>query len=135
MSEAVAGKGLKLNCSIEPNLPCVRVDRQRIRHVFTNFITNALKHSPPGGEILLRASNDGELSVQFSVIDQGPGFRKNSRAESSTAFIGCRANGKPAPDLVCRLPGKLWLRTADVLGSKAGPDAVANSICIGRGRD
>jgi signal transduction histidine kinase len=64
--------GLTLVVSVQPQLPDVSVDRQRISHVFQNFLTNAIKHSPPAGEIQLRASRAGG-GVRFSVADQGPG--------------------------------------------------------------
>ena len=69
----IAEHGLKLLSSVEPNLPAVLVDRLRIGHVFRNFISNAVKNSPPGGEILVRAAPAGG-GVQFSVKDQGPGI-------------------------------------------------------------
>ncbi len=72
-AERASAKGLKLSCMVEPDLPAVSVDRQRISHVFTNLITNAIKHSPLGGEIFLRAAPAGDNCVSFSVSDQGPG--------------------------------------------------------------
>ncbi len=64
--------GLILTCAVQPQLPEVSVDRQRISHVFQNFVSNAIKHSPPKSEIHVRATQtDG--GVQFSVVDQGPG--------------------------------------------------------------
>jgi two-component system, NtrC family, sensor histidine kinase KinB len=73
-ADLVAAHGLQLKSELEPELPALRVDRQRIGHVFGNFIANAVKYSPPGGEILLRAARaDGE-GVEFSVTDHGPGI-------------------------------------------------------------
>ncbi len=74
MAEAASLKGLKLTWSADPQLPQVSVDRQRISHVFSNFITNAIKHSPAGGEIRLSAALAENHDVQFSVSDQGPGI-------------------------------------------------------------
>jgi two-component system, NtrC family, sensor histidine kinase KinB len=69
----IAEHGLKLACSTEPRLPVVLVDRQRIGLVFRNFISNAVKHSPAGGEIQVRAA-PADGGVRFSVTDQGPGI-------------------------------------------------------------
>jgi signal transduction histidine kinase len=74
MAEAASLKGLKLTWSADQQLPQVSVDRQRISHVFSNFITNAIKHSPAGGEIRLSAALAENHDVQFSVSDQGPGI-------------------------------------------------------------
>jgi signal transduction histidine kinase len=50
------------------------VDRQQIGPVFHNFISNAVKHSPPGGKIQINASALTDGSVQFSVKDEGTGI-------------------------------------------------------------
>ena len=34
-----------------PGLPLVAVEWQQIAHVFSNLITNAVSHSPAGGEV------------------------------------------------------------------------------------
>jgi two-component system, NtrC family, sensor histidine kinase KinB len=71
-SEKAKARNLKFHCTAEADLPPVLVDRQRIGYVFANLLTNAIKHSPPGGEIRLRAVREGD-QVCFSVADNGPG--------------------------------------------------------------
>ncbi|HEY2028121.1 MAG TPA: ATP-binding protein [Myxococcales bacterium] len=56
---------------VEPILP-VLVDPDRIELVFDNLIGNALRHTPSGSRIEIRAVPDGEC-VRFEVRDQGPG--------------------------------------------------------------
>jgi signal transduction histidine kinase len=73
MGDEVASRGLHLNCVASPNLPAVSVDRQRITHVFTNLVSNAIKHSPTGGEIRLSAETANGQGVEFNISDQGPG--------------------------------------------------------------
>lgn len=70
----VANHGLKLVCEVEPALPDVEVDRQQIGPVFHNFVSNAVKHSPPGGKIQIAATAVADGSVQFSVSDEGAGI-------------------------------------------------------------
>ena len=65
--------GVTLTTTVEPGLPPVLVDRQKICHVFHNFISNAIKYSPRGGQIHVTAAI-ADRSVQFSVRDQGPGI-------------------------------------------------------------
>jgi len=68
----VESRGSKLVTKVTPGLPMVSVDARQIAHVFSNFVSNAVKHAKPGEEIVLRAKNqDGR--VRFSVIDHGPG--------------------------------------------------------------
>jgi signal transduction histidine kinase len=54
-------------------LPPVTVDRLRIAEVFTNLLSNALRHTPRGGSITVDASADGP-AVVFSVSDTGSGI-------------------------------------------------------------
>jgi signal transduction histidine kinase len=69
----VESRGSRLVTKISPGLPKVSVDPRQIAHVFSNFVSNAVKHTKPGEEIVLRARRqDGQ--VRFSVIDQGPGI-------------------------------------------------------------
>ncbi len=63
-----------LTSAVEPGLPPVLVDRQKIGYVFHNFISNAIKYSPRGGQIHVTATATADHSVQFSVRDQGPGI-------------------------------------------------------------
>jgi PAS domain S-box-containing protein len=51
----------------------VMADRDRLLQVLANLVSNAAKHSPPGGEIALGVALSGERAV-FSVADQGPGI-------------------------------------------------------------
>jgi signal transduction histidine kinase len=51
----------------------VDCDRERISQVFTNLITNALKHSPPHSTISIRSSMQDD-HVKFEVMDDGPGI-------------------------------------------------------------
>jgi signal transduction histidine kinase len=72
--ELVTSRGLHLEVKIEPNLPSVSISRPRIDQVFSNFISNAVKHSPSGGTITLSAKRDGAQAVRFAVKDEGPGI-------------------------------------------------------------
>jgi signal transduction histidine kinase len=60
-------------CEVEPGLPKVAADRDRLSQVVTNLVGNALKFTPEGGLVEVRAKKaDGE--VQVSVRDTGPGM-------------------------------------------------------------
>jgi signal transduction histidine kinase len=54
-------------------LPLVAVEWQQISHVFSNLITNAVKHSRPGDEVIVRAARE-DGGIRFSVGDKGPGI-------------------------------------------------------------
>ncbi len=75
--ELVTSRGLHLEVNIEPDLPRVSISRPRIDQVFSNFISNAVKYSPPDGTITLTAKRDAAQAVRFSVKDEGPGIPAN----------------------------------------------------------
>ncbi len=72
-AEVAGDAGLKVEEElVEPVLP-VLVDPERIGLVFDNLIGNAVRHSPKGGRILVRARPQSGF-VRFEIEDQGPGI-------------------------------------------------------------
>jgi len=63
---------------VEPTLSVVRVDRDRIRHVFINLLANASKYSGAGTTVTLYAEPAADGFVRFGVRDQGPGIPAES---------------------------------------------------------
>lgn len=59
-----------------PDLPDVDVDPVRIGEVLSNLLSNAVRHTPVGGEILVAASSTPE-GVELSVRDSGPGIPRD----------------------------------------------------------
>jgi signal transduction histidine kinase len=57
----------------EASLPLVAVEWQQISHVFSNLIHNAVKHSPPGEEVVVKAARE-DGGIRFSVTDKGGGI-------------------------------------------------------------
>lgn len=61
-----------LRVEAPPELPTLVGDGDRLAQVFTNLVDNALKFTPPGGEVVLRAeAARGEM--KFEVQDTGRG--------------------------------------------------------------
>ncbi|MES2954736.1 MAG: PAS domain S-box protein, partial [Pseudomonadota bacterium] len=98
LTQAIAaneGYGLASQVSLtllcdEPGLQ-VRVEADRLTQVLTNLLSNALKFSPPGGNVEVQVTRAG-LGVRIEVRDHGPGipeefrtriFQKFSQADSS----------------------------------------------------
>jgi signal transduction histidine kinase len=52
----------------------VMADPDRIQLVLTNLVTNAIRHTPSGGLVQLRAAPHGAGEVRFEVIDTGEGI-------------------------------------------------------------
>jgi len=55
----------------------VEADEERIGQVITNFVSNAVKYSPLGGDIVISSSLQGDL-IQVSVADSGIGIPQKS---------------------------------------------------------
>ncbi len=89
---------------VQPGLPEVFVDPDRLQLVFTNLLSNAIRYSPAGSEILVRAiaervAADAEYlaprtsHVRFEVMDHGPGISKEHQAGLFGKFF--RVPGSP----------------------------------------
>lgn len=75
-------RGQSLQLELPPSLPLVQADSARIRQVVANLLDNALKFTPKGGKIRLRAySRDTHLVIE--VQDSGPGI---AEADQSRLF-------------------------------------------------
>jgi signal transduction histidine kinase len=63
----------ELSLEVEPGLPRVEADRDRIRQVLVNLLTNANEYCQEGASIAVRARRAGS-DVEIDVIDDGPGI-------------------------------------------------------------
>jgi signal transduction histidine kinase len=69
-----AQKGVTLRVEAERNLPAVNGDEVRLLQVLSNLVSNALRYTPEGGQIVLGATVNGERQVALTVRDTGPGI-------------------------------------------------------------
>jgi signal transduction histidine kinase len=70
---AIGQDEVRITPSVSSSLPNIRGDRERLRQVLGNLIENAIKYSPAGGEVEVRAQPD-DGTVRISVVDRGPGI-------------------------------------------------------------
>lgn len=68
-----AAKNLTLTCDVESSLPAVRGDFDRLQQVVSNLVANALKFTPSGGRIEVRAAAIGD-AIEIVVSDDGEGI-------------------------------------------------------------
>ncbi|MBU4480518.1 HAMP domain-containing protein, partial [Patescibacteria group bacterium] len=66
-------KGITLRLDVLEDLPLVRIDPQRMDQVLGNLLSNALTHTPSGGEITVTSTAKG-TAVEISVSDTGEGI-------------------------------------------------------------
>jgi signal transduction histidine kinase/DNA-binding response OmpR family regulator len=68
-----AAQGTTLAIDFAPDLPWVDGDEGRLQQCVRNLLDNALRHTPPGGTVTLRAVADGD-DLLVAVIDTGEGI-------------------------------------------------------------
>lgn len=70
---------------VAPNIGTAVLDQRRIRQVVFNLMSNALKYTPRGGEIVLGARVVGD-DLQIYVSDNGPGIAASVQANVFDRF-------------------------------------------------
>ncbi|MCC0030218.1 MAG: ATP-binding protein [Brucellaceae bacterium] len=73
MAPRLREHALKLDVDIAPDAGSFFADRDRVRQVLTNLLSNAANYAPEGSVVKLVAGRDGS-DVVFSVHDSGPGI-------------------------------------------------------------
>jgi signal transduction histidine kinase len=69
----IAERGLALKLDLPPDLPAVDADPERAVQIMTNLLTNALRYTPPPGEIAVTVATENG-HVRFEVTDSGIGL-------------------------------------------------------------
>jgi signal transduction histidine kinase len=112
---AAADEGVEVKVETEPEL-WVDADPIRIRQVLGNLLANALRHSPKGGTIHVRAQRQGS-EAWVSVRDEGPGiaeedlphiFERFYRADRARSGEGTGLGLAIARELVRLHGGHIW---------------------------
>jgi signal transduction histidine kinase len=72
---AAAERGITLTVDVPRSLPPISADADRLSQVTHNLLSNALRHTPPGGEVSLYAGYDEEMrEVWLELSDTGEGI-------------------------------------------------------------
>ncbi|HET8568808.1 MAG TPA: GAF domain-containing protein [Candidatus Limnocylindria bacterium] len=116
-----------IDLRLDPRLPDMWVDRDKITQVLANLLSNAVKYSPEGGTIVVstRRTDDG---AHVSVRDRGIGipaealesvFERYARVESGrTRYIQGTGLGLPiVRQIVDMHGGRVWVESAVGEGS------------------
>jgi PAS domain S-box-containing protein len=154
----IRGQAHRFDTSVPRSLPAVAADAHRIEQVLYNLLDNAIKYSPDGGHVEMRAAlSDGEVVV--SVIDEGLGipadelptlferFHRGKGARSrgiggtGLGLAICRgivvAHGgriwaeSPAPDHRSGQPRGTAIRFTLPLAHASAPQAAAREMAVG----
>jgi PAS domain S-box-containing protein len=71
---AAAERRIELGVTIDPALETIVTDAARLRQVLYNYLANALRFTPPGGRISIRAEIENPLAFRLEVEDSGAGI-------------------------------------------------------------
>src|SRR6267378_466362 len=145
-SEAFQRKGVKLETQIDPSIPTFKFDYQKVQQAAANLLDNALKHTPKGGTVILRAKPHfwerrvAEVSpveerrrfrlprpnsVEVSVTDSGTGIAPEHHQEIFEDFVRVDRNTSGmglglaiAKRLIQAHRGKIWVESESRSGSR-----------------
>jgi signal transduction histidine kinase len=145
-SEAFQRKGVKPETLLDPSIPAFRFDYQKVQQVTENLLHNALKHTPSGGSVTLRASphfwerrvTEGTVaeerrriqlrrpnSVEVSVTDSGGGIAPEHQQEIFEEFArldrtspGVGLGLAIAKRFIQAHQGKIWVESEQSRGSR-----------------
>jgi signal transduction histidine kinase len=84
-SDMANEKSLHIDVSIPRDFPPLLTDRQKLDLIILNLLTNAIKYTPNGGNILLKAWPDGDKAL-IAVCDSGIGIPPEERDRIFDAF-------------------------------------------------
>ena len=117
--------GLSLEIDCPESLPLVLADQTRLEQVLVNLLHNAIKFTPSGGKITLRAGEQADMVV-FSVQDTGQGiseadlpriFERFYKTDQARSGGGTGLGLSIARHLVEAHGGKLWAESIEGQGS------------------
>jgi len=84
VQQIAAEKQQRITCEVPPDLSAW-ADPQALEHVLLNLVDNAVKYTPPGGQIQVRVRAEDER-VRIEVEDNGPGIEPRHRARIFERF-------------------------------------------------
>ncbi len=113
---------------VPPGLPRVTADPERLRQLLTNLVSNAVKYSPGGDSVLVRARQPAGGHVQIDVVDHGLGVPSDQMGRLFQKFERVRTEqhsriaGTGLGLYICRLiveghGGRIWAESEPGLGS------------------
>jgi PAS domain S-box-containing protein len=111
-------KSLDVSRKIDPKLPKVTADRERLMLVVENIMSNAVKFTPTGGRIAIEASRDGDY-VLVQISDSGMGIPEEDKGRIFEKYYQVKsgstasAGGSGLGLVICKrivedLGGSIW---------------------------
>ncbi|CAN5220354.1 two-component system sensor histidine kinase UczS [soil metagenome] len=83
---AAEDKGLEFSAEIERGL-MIEGNQPFLAQALANVIDNAIKYTPTGGAVMLRARRRSSGDIEYSVTDTGPGVPETDRTRVVERFV------------------------------------------------
>jgi PAS domain S-box-containing protein len=126
MLPVVARRSQSMEIDVDPNAGIVLGDERRLEHVVSNLLTNAVKFTPEGGSIVVRAIRQGSEAI-ITVQDSGIGIPEEEHAKVFERFY--RSERKES----AKVPGSgLGLSIVKAIAKNHGGDVTLASA-VGEG--
>jgi signal transduction histidine kinase len=85
LKASAIAEGLSLEFINSSNLPYAEADQQKIEWTIYHLLENAIKFTPPGGKVILRAEQNANL-IHVNVMDTGIGIPEDKLDEIFEPF-------------------------------------------------
>jgi hypothetical protein len=86
LKQLADNKGVDFKISLESEDTHVYADKVRLKQVFYNLVTNAIKFTEKGGSVVIDSTIDDKF-VQISIIDTGIGIDKEDLQQLFRPFV------------------------------------------------
>jgi signal transduction histidine kinase len=87
-----SNKNIQLKMRIADNLPEVFLDDRRIRQALIHLLNNAIKFTPPSGEVTLTVNTTTKSRIQIAVSDTGIGISPENMSKIFLPFVQIDGN-------------------------------------------
>ncbi|MCF8469620.1 MAG: HAMP domain-containing histidine kinase [Parvibaculum sp.] len=77
---------VRLHFKSRPPFPHIETDERRLKQVLINLLNNAVKFTPPGGEVVLEISSGADGSVLLRIADTGIGMSREEIIQAQQPF-------------------------------------------------
>jgi two-component system, NarL family, sensor histidine kinase BarA len=79
-------KKIKVKTILDDNLPVLDTDVGKVRQILYNFLSNAVKFTPKGGRIEIRATTPDEKTARIAITDTGCGIAEADKEKIFEKF-------------------------------------------------
>lgn len=87
-------KKIRLQVEIDESLPEIMVDAERMTRVILNLLNNAIKFTPSGGNVAIKAYRDDKHRIYIAVSDTGEGIPTESQSRIFDKFFQLESSGR-----------------------------------------